>query len=286
MPRKFISKQERKNSYMKRGQLYTKKKILIPTLTLVMMMFAMGIGPASPTEVLAATTNEYIEMTVEMPTLSISQHETNLVKASNTQATFSQYWYQDTQGNWHIKDGNGNMVTNAWLCDDAVTSNGQNVWYLIDSSGNLITSGLVRDQTGNYYSLETNHNGFYGMLRYQSGTYDGINLTLDGNHAGSFAAIQNPEAIQALQSKYGLTEVSINNSNCLYTSHFANSSKPNPNTPTPQTQPQNTQNNNVPDSTMSEEEYVNSLIPGWTGGVPSYDDIIEGGNSGAAGSWH
>ena len=40
-------------------------------------------------------------------------------------STFSEYWYQDTQGNWHIQDQNGNMVTNAWLCDDAVGSNGQ-----------------------------------------------------------------------------------------------------------------------------------------------------------------
>lgn len=232
MPRKFISKQERKSSYMKRGQLFTKKKILIPTLTLVMMMFAFGIGPASPQEVLAATNEPYIEMTVEMPEVSISQHSVPTVKATN-QATFSEYWYQDGAGNWHIKDNNGNMVTNAWLCDDAVSSNGQNVWYLIDSSGNMITAGLVQDQTGNYYSLETNHNGFYGMLRYQSGTYDNINLTLDSNHAGSFAAIQNPEAIQALQAIHGLTKVSINNSNCVYTSSFksTHTSTPAPQTP-------------------------------------------------------
>ena len=48
-----------------------------------MMMFAFGIGPASPQEVLAATNEPYIEMTVEMPTLSISKHETNIVKATN-----------------------------------------------------------------------------------------------------------------------------------------------------------------------------------------------------------
>lgn len=283
MPRKFISNQERMGSYMKRGQLYTKKKILIPTLTLVAMMFALGIGPASPSEVLAATSEPYIEMTVEMPTLSISQHETNLVKASNTQATFSQYWYQDTQGNWHIRDGNGNMVTNAWLCDDAVPSNGQNVWYLIDSSGNLITSGLVRDQTGNYYSLETNHNGFYGMLRYQSGTYDGINLTLDSNHTGSFAAIQNPEAIQALQSIHGLTEVSINNSNCLYTSNFAHT---NPTTPTPQTQPTNS-DPQVETPTTGGGQSMADVFPGWEGGEPTPDDISDSGmGAGEAGHWH
>ena len=84
-------------------------------------------------------------------------------------STFSEFWYQDTQGNWHIQDNNGNMVTNAWLCDDAVPSNGQNIWYLIDSNGNMVSAGLVQDQTGNIYSLETSHNGYYGMLRYQSG---------------------------------------------------------------------------------------------------------------------
>ena len=70
-------------------------------------------------------------------------------------STFSEYWYQDNQGNWHIQDQNGNMVTNAWLCDDAVPSNGQDIWYLIDSNGNMVSAGLVQDQTGNIYSIET-----------------------------------------------------------------------------------------------------------------------------------
>ena len=63
---------------MKSGQRFTKKKLLIPTLTLVMMMFAFGIGPATPQEVLAATTDTHIEMTVEMPEVSISQHSAPL----------------------------------------------------------------------------------------------------------------------------------------------------------------------------------------------------------------
>lgn len=201
-------------------------------------------------------------------------------------STFSNYWYQDSQGSWHIKDGNGNMVTNAWVCDDAVVSNGQNVWYLIDANGNMITAGLVQDQTGNYYSIETNHNGFYGMLRYQSGTYDNISLTLDSNHAGSFAAIQNPEAIQSLQSIYGLTQVSINNANCVYTSSFAShSSNPsnnsnsynhsNPSTPT---------ENQTPPPTQAPPSSGNSmadLFPGWEGGDWDDYDFSDGG----AGSW-
>jgi hypothetical protein len=116
------------------------------------------------------------------------------------------------------------MVTNAWLCDDAVASNGQNIWYLIDSNGNMISAGLVQDQTGNYYSLETNHNGYYGMLRYQSGSYDSISLDLENGHGGSFAAIKNTDGIEALKAKYGVTIVNIDNSNCVYTSAFKSTS--------------------------------------------------------------
>ena len=137
-------------------------------------------------------------------------------------STFSEYWYQDNQGNWHIKDNNGNMVTNAWLCDDAVGSNGQDIWYLIDSNGNMVSAGLVQDQTGNIYSLETNHNGYYGMLRYQSGAYDGVYLDLESSHGGSFAKIKNQEGVAGLQGIYGLTQVNIDNSNCVYTSSFRN----------------------------------------------------------------
>ena len=140
-------------------------------------------------------------------------------------STFSEYWYQDTQGNWHIQDNNGNMVTNAWLCDDAVPSNGQNIWYLIDSNGNMVSAGLVQDQTGNIYSLETSHNGYYGMLRYQSGAYDGVYLDLESSHGGSFAKIKNQEGVTGLQGIYGLTQVNIDNSNCVYTSSFRNNHK-------------------------------------------------------------
>ena len=187
------------------------------------------------------------------------------------QATFSEYWYQDSQGSWHIKDNNGNMVTNAWLCDDAVQSNGNNVWYLIDGNGNMITSGLVQDQTGNYYSLETNHNGFYGMLRYQSGNYDNISLTLDSNHSGSFAAIQNPEAIQALQARYGLAQVSINNSNCVYTSSFkaTHSNKPTNNTPNKPTSGQSSSSTTNSQS-QAQNNYNND------NGTPNISAIADG----------
>jgi hypothetical protein len=160
-------------------------------------------------------------------------------------STFSEYWYQDNQGNWHIKDNNGNMVTNAWLCDDAVGSNGQDIWYLIDSNGNMVSAGLVQDQTGNIYSLETSHNGYYGMLRYKSGAYDGVYLDLESSHGGSFAKIKNQEGVTGLQGIYGLTQVNIDNSNCVYTSSFRNSNPVNGS---------NNTNNTTPSSNMSDYE--------------------------------
>lgn len=140
------------------------------------------------------------------------------------ESTFSEFWFQDTDGSWKVRDNTGNIVKNAWLCDDAVASNGQNVWYLLDANGNMLTQGLVQDQTGNYYSLETNHNGFYGMLRYQSGVYDGVSLSLESSHSGSFAKILNQDGINALSAKYGVTSVNIDNSNCVYTSTFRSGS--------------------------------------------------------------
>ena len=136
-------------------------------------------------------------------------------------ASFSSFWKQSSDGSWYVEDNHGNRVVNAWLCDDAVPENGKDVWYLLDEWGNMITDGLVRDGTGNYYSLETNHNGYYGMLRYKSGTYNGTWLDLEGSHAGSFAAIKNQAGINALMQQYGLRDVShINNNNIVYTSSF------------------------------------------------------------------
>ena len=136
-------------------------------------------------------------------------------------ASFSRFWKQSSDESWYIEDNAGNRITNAWLCDDAVPENGKDVWYLLDEWGNMITDGLVQDGTGNYYSLETEHNGYYGMLRYRSGNYGGISLDLEGSHAGAFAAIKNADGVNALRQKYGLRDVShISNSNIVYTSSF------------------------------------------------------------------
>ena len=134
---------------------------------------------------------------------------------------YSDFWKQDASGNWFVQKPDGTKVVNAWLCDDAVAANGKDVWYLLDANGQMISAGLVQDGTGNYYSIETEHNGYYGMLRYKSGNYGGIDLQLEGSHNGSFAAIKNADGIAALNAKYGLKSIAnINNANCVYTSSF------------------------------------------------------------------
>lgn len=137
--------------------------------------------------------------------------------------TFSSAWEQDAQGTWKAKYKDGSYVKNAWLCDDAVSANGLNVWYLLDPAGNMVSAGLVQDGTGNFYSLETNHDGYFGMLRYKSGNYNcngqTVYLELESSHNGSFAAIKNQSAIDQLKAIYGLTSVAnINNSNIVSTS--------------------------------------------------------------------
>lgn len=180
------------------------KKIIITTGALLMMTMA----PITQSNPLGQYLNEMTTITAQ---------------AAEQAPTFSEYWYQSEDGAWHIKDGNGNTIKNGWVCDDTVASNGQNIWYLIDANGNMVSHGLVKDQTGNIYSLETNHNGYYGMLRHTSGNYDGVYLDIEQSHDGAFGKIKNADGINALQSKYGLVVVDINNSNCYYTSTFKGS---------------------------------------------------------------
>ena len=145
-------------------------------------------------------------------------------------ATYSSAWYQ-SGNNWYIRGANGQMITNAWVCDNAVGPGNNNTWYLIDAGGNMVSAPLVQDGTGHYYSLETQHNGYYGMLRYNSGTYDGIYLNFSQNHDGSFGAITNQDGINALIARYGVYSVAhINNNNCIYTASYINNQS-NPSSP-------------------------------------------------------
>lgn len=136
------------------------------------------------------------------------------------EATFSRNWYAEADGRWRLKDGSGNIVRNAWVCDDAVAANADNVWYLLDAEGYMIADPLVQDNTGNYYSLETEHNGYYGMLRYQSGVYGGIALELDSAHDGGFAKIMNQDGLAAMMAAFQVRYADIDNSNIVHTKDF------------------------------------------------------------------
>ena len=81
---------------------------------------------------------------------------------------FSQNWFKDGN-NWRIKDGSGNVITNAWLCDDTESSK---PWYLLDSNGNIFVD-LAQDH-GSWYFL-----GSDGTLKTASCYYDGVYLDID-----------------------------------------------------------------------------------------------------------
>ena len=138
---------------------------------------------------------------------------------------YSPRWQKRADGKWFITRTNGQIVTNAWLCDDVVPSNGKKVWYLLQADGTMLTAGLVQDKTGNFYSMEMDpHNQHYGMLRYKSGYYDcggqKIYLELEENNISSLGAIRNADAISKLKSIYGLTTYPIGNETATYTSNF------------------------------------------------------------------
>ena len=225
------------------------KRIIITTGALLMMTMA----PITQSNPLGQYLNEMTTITAH---------------AAEQAPTFSEYWYQSEDGAWHIKDGNGNTIKNGWVCDDAVASNGQNIWYLIDANGNMVSHGLVKDQTGNIYSLETNHNGYYGMLRHTSGNYDGVYLDIEQSHDGAFGKIKNADGINALQSKYGLAVVDINNSNCYYTSTFkggASSGGPG----------QSVSSQAVEDSTQPQSNGQSGSSN--KGGSSKFDNVVTGG---------
>lgn len=135
-------------------------------------------------------------------------------------ATFSDAWTKDTDGSWKVTE-NGSFIRDAWICDDSVPENGKEVWYLLDKNGCMVSAGLLQDERGDFYSLETSHNGYFGMMRHTSGTYDGIRLELEDAHHGTFGKILNKEGIEALTARYGITKISgTGGIRCVYTSEL------------------------------------------------------------------
>ena len=145
-------------------------------------------------------------------------------------ATFASYaacanWYQTADGIWHVYGANGDTLHDCWFCDD-IDDTSCNTWYLIDNYGNMISGALIQDGSGNYYSLETSHNGIYGSMRYKSGIYDGINITFNNSHDGSFGKIIDPAAIEQLKTKFGLKQVSFNSNKTVYASSIQGAALP------------------------------------------------------------
>ena len=110
-----------------------------------------------------------------------------------------------------------------WLCDDAITANGKKVWYLLGPDGKMITAGLVQDNTGNFYSLES-QGSYYGMLRYKNGYYNcngqQVYLEFEQNNISSLGAIKNADGLAKLKQIYGVFQFPIGNQNSTYTSKF------------------------------------------------------------------
>ena len=132
-------------------------------------------------------------------------------------------WYQTADGIWHVYAANGDTLHDCWFCDDLADSTG-NTWYLIDSYGNMISGALIQDGSGNYYSLETSHNGRYGALRTESGTYDGVYVTINNSHDGTYGCITDSAAIEQLKAKFGLVQVPFRSSAIVMASNAGGAS--------------------------------------------------------------
>ena len=166
-------------------------------------------------------------------------------------ADFSSYWYQDG-ANWKIQDGSGNMISNAWVCDNAVTVNHNTDanWYLMNDQG-VMYEGIIQDQNGNYYLLNPEHNGTYGMMVTTNGySFNGVTYTFDQNHDGSFGKILNVGDI----SRSGLLVTLVNTAGKpnYYTNDFMSSYSGGGNSQTGSSQ----QSANV-------DEYGYQLAPEW-----------------------
>lgn len=138
-------------------------------------------------------------------------------------ALYSARWYEAADGNWYLKGKDGLPVKSVWVCDDTNASTRGNVWYLVGESGKMESSPLMQDASGNYYSLEMRHDGYFGMLRWQNGTYDlgngkKVYLEFEQAHNGAFGAIRNAEGIEALKAQYGVSVFPVSATQFLYTS--------------------------------------------------------------------
>ena len=156
---------------------------------------------------------------------SVSHSISSSTGLSASTPKYSPRWQKDISGRWFITKTDGQIVKSAWLCDDVFSTGGKKSWFLFGADGFMIAANLVQDNTGNFYSFETNPDSpDYGKLRIKCGTYNyggqQIYLEIEENDPASLGAIKNPEAIETLNKMFGLTVYPIGNKDVLYTSSF------------------------------------------------------------------
>ena len=148
----------------------------------------------------------------------------SLCMTSYAATTFSEYWFQNSDGSWSISDGN-QVIRDHWVCDNKVTynHNTDTNWYLLDSNGKMYSNIILDQSTGKYYLLNPSHDGgTYGMMITSNGfSYNGVSFMFEQSHSGAFGSIQNVEAVA--QSGLPVTSVNLAGKPSLYTANFGSS---------------------------------------------------------------
>lgn len=92
-------------------------------------------------------------------------------------------WYQSGDV-WRIRNNSsGSDLVNSWYQDI------DGSWYLLDGTGNMMT-GLIHDSiTNKYYLTNGNHDGTFGRMIVQDGVYDGVTLSFNQQHDGTYGCI-------------------------------------------------------------------------------------------------
>lgn len=212
-------------------------------------------------------------LAVSMLSLSLTTSMGIVSWADSTTGIISQTdRWQGSGDSWKLlNESRTGYVTNSWFQDL------DGSWYMLSQDGTMY-SGLVTDQsTGKSYLLNTNHDGTYGRMLTQNGTYTvngkSVYLTFDQTHNGTFGAILT--GLSEARST-GISEVALPS----IPTESTTSSQPqtNPSTPTPESQPEvhNPGHNNSGGLT---QEQIAELFPGWEGGDLDAEDI--GGELGA-----
>ena len=76
------------------------------------------------------------------------------------------------------------------------------------NAAGVMYEGIIQDQNGDYYLLNPEHNGTYGMMLTTNGfTYNGVTYLFNQNHDGAYGKILNVGDI----ARSGLSVTQVNN---------------------------------------------------------------------------